>query len=800
MANRFGVKRFGIVFVLLFCALVPAWAQRYTVSGVVKDGSNGETMKDILVMLIPTEDPTQSFNSLTNQAGFYSITAPKGEYVFRIMYLGYATISDTIQLQSNWKRNCELQPEAVMTEGVTVTEHAEDHNVTSAEVGKMEMKIETIKSLPALFGEVDVLKSVQLLPGVQSGGEGNTGFYVRGGGSDQNLVLLDETTIYNAGHLFGFFSVFNADAVKNVEITKSGMPAYYGGRLASVLDVAQKEGNMKKFEFDGGLGLIFSRLTIQGPIKKDVCSFIISGRRTYIDAIVQPILKPTSPLKGTKFYFYDLNAKLNVVINDKHRLFIGGYYGKDVYGFKSSSATTTAQFRWGNAAASLRWNYIINPQLFLNTTFSFTNYDFATTMGMDIYSMEMSSGVRDYSLKSELTYMPPFHHEFRFGLQYTFHTLFPNKFAVEAGENQNLTLPNVDPYYAHELAIYANDEFDVFKWWKINCGLRYTHFEFVGPFTRYVFDDYGILTDSIVYRPGQVIKQFNNVEPRLSMRFQVAKNTSIKASYTLNYQYLHQVALATISLPTDVWMPSTEIVKPQVGHQVSLGVYQNFYRNMFESYIDLYYKHMNNLIEYKDGINIQDITQNADQMYVFGKGWSYGVEFYLKKATGRFTGFIGYTLSWTQRQFDEFNGGKPFFAKYDRRHDVSINLCYEILRNKLSVSAVWIFASGNTMTIPVGYYFLCGSLITEYSDRNAFRLDPYHRLDLSLNWTICKKKRFETGLNFSVYNVYNRKNPFFIYFETQTNYVEGESFDMSTKAFQMSLFPILPSITWNFKF
>lgn len=793
--------RRAVISILLVCLCVAVFGQRFTVSGVVRDGGNGENIKGLVVTLMPIEDPTQGFTAFTNTAGFYSVTIPKGEYVFFIQYTGYQEVQDTITLAANLTRNVDLQPQAELLESVVVTGEAVDHNVASADVGKMEMKIETIKTLPALFGEVDVLKSIQLLPGVQSGGEGNTGFYVRGGGSDQNLVLLDETTIYNAGHLFGFFSVFNADAVRNVEITKSGMPAYYGGRLASVLDVTQKEGNMKQFQFDGGLGLIFSRLTIQGPIKKDRCSFIISGRRTYIDAVVQPFLKKTSPLKGTKFYFYDLNAKLNIIINEKHRLYIGGYYGKDVYGFKSSSGTTKAQFRWGNGAAALRWNYIISPQLFLNTTFSFTNYDFATTMGMDIYSMEMSSGVRDYSLKTELTYLPPFPHEFKFGVHYIFHRLLPNKFSVEAGLDQDLTLPNVDPYYAHELAIYANDEFDIFPWWKVNAGLRYTHFEFIGPFTRYVFDNAGILADSIVYRPGQCIKQYNHVEPRLSMRFRLAKATSIKLSYTLNYQYLHQVALATISLPTDVWMPSTEIVKPQVGHQVSLGVYQNFRDNMFETYIDLYFKYMKNLVEYKDGINLQDITQNADQMYVFGRGWSYGAEFFVKKAIGRFSGFIGYTLSFTRRQFDDLNGGKPFYAKYDRRHDISINLSYEILRNKLSVSAVWVFATGNTMTIPVGYYFLCGSIVTEYSDRNAFRLDPYHRLDLSLNWTICKRKRFETGLNFSVYNVYNRKNPFFIFFETETNFdMEGPTFDMDTKAYQMSLFPILPSITWNFKF
>ncbi len=786
--------------VLLLCGIAfAAQAQRYTVSGLVTDASNGESVKSIMVSLMPEEDKSQAFTAFSNQAGFYSVTLPKGRYIFYIQYMGFQDVLDTLLVEQNVTHNVALHPDAELLETVTVTDKAVDHNVTSAEVGKMEMKIETIKALPALFGEVDVLKSVQLLPGIQSGGEGNTGFYVRGGGSDQNLILLDETTIYNAGHLFGFFSVFNADAVKNVEITKSGMPAYYGGRLASVLDVAQKEGNLKQYQVDGGIGLIFSRLTVQGPIKKDRASFIISGRRTYIDALVQPFLKKTSPLKGTKFYFFDLNAKVNVIINEKHRLYLGGYYGKDVYGFKSSSGDTRAQFRWGNGAASLRWNYIINPQLFLNTSFNFTNYDFSTLMGMSIYTMEMSSGVRDYSFKTELTYVPAIPHQFKFGMQYIFHTFFPNSMSVDAGID-DLTLPNVDPYYAHELALYANDEFDIFKWWKVNLGVRYTHFEFIGPFKRFVFDEQGVLCDSIQYRPGEVIKQYNHVEPRLSMRFQVAKATSIKASYTLNYQYLHQVALATISLPTDVWMPSTEIVKPQVGHQVSLGVYQNFHHNMFESYIDLYYKHMNNMVEYRDGINIQDITRNADQMYVFGKGWSYGAEFFIKKAVGRFTGFVGYTLSFTQRKFDDLNGGKPFYAKYDRRHDVSINLSYDILPNKLNVSAVWVFASGNTMTIPVGYYFLCGTIVTEYSDRNAYRLPPYHRLDLSLNWTICKRKHFETSLNVSVYNVYNRKNPFFIFFETQTDYQEGVSFDMQTKAYQMSLFPILPSLTWNFKF
>lgn len=792
------MKRFAFSFLLVF-SLVFSFAQQYSVSGIVKDAANGETLAGVYVILQKLPVKYEPQGGVSNKAGFYSVTLDSGRYVLRVTYIGYRDIIDTFYLDKNVKRNFELQTAAIVTDEVVVSAQREDHNVTSVDVGKMEMKIETIKALPALFGEVDVLKSIQLLPGVQSAGEGNTGFYVRGGGSDQNLILLDEATIYNAGHLFGFFSVFNGDAVKSVEITKSGMPAYYGGRLASVLDVYQKEGNLKKIQVDGGIGLIFSRITVQGPFKKDKASFIVSGRRTYADVLIQPFLKKTSPMKGMRFYFYDLNAKINWIVNDKHRLYLGAYYGNDNYGFKSKSGNTKAIFNWGNLAASLRWNYIITPQLFLNTSASFTNYNFGTTMKLDVYEMNLKSGVRDYSLKSELTYIPSIPHQFKFGVHYVFHTLFPNSYDVHAGETATLSLPVSNPYYAHDLSIYANDEFDICKWLKANAGLRYTHFEHIGAFTRYILDDFDNVVDSIVYKPGKRIKQYNGLEPRLSLRFLIDENTSIKASYTMNYQYLHQVSMATISLPTDVWMPSTDLIKPQVGHQVSLGCYRNFRSNMFETSIDLYYKWLKNLVEYKDGINLDALNMNEDQLYTFGKGWSYGAEFFVKKAKGRFTGFIGYTLSFTKRKFDDLNGGKPFYAKYDRRHDLSINLNYEILRDKLSVAVVWVFASGNTMTIPVGYYFFDGTMITEYSERNAYRMPPYHRLDLSVNWTIKKNDKWETGLNFSIYNVYNRKNPFFIFFETETNFTPLQ-FDLETKAYQMSLLPIIPSITWNFSF
>ena len=790
----------AFIFFYIFLITIVLNAQKVTLSGIVKDAESGETLIGAYIILKDSLSKTAPNGTVANPSGFYSITVEKGTYLLTVSYLGFKTISETITLTSNLKKNFELEPAVFVTDEVVITGQAADRNVTGVDVGKMEMKIEAIKAMPAFMGEVDILKSIQLLPGVQSGSEGNSGFYVRGGNADQNLILLDEATVYNPGHLFGFFSIFNADAVKSIELVKSGMTANYGGRLASIVDVYQKEGNMKKYELDGGVGIIFSRLTVQGPLKKDKASFIVSGRRTYIDWLIQPFLKKDSPFKGAKFYFYDLNAKFNIIVNDKHRLYIGGYYGDDVYGFKSKNGNTKSQFTWGNGAASMRWNYIISPKLFLNSSGTFSDYKFKTEMKIGVYSFAILSGIRDYSLKSELAFVPNPNHYAKFGVHYVYHTFFPSSYEIEAGQNNSLTLPKSKPFFAGELAIYATDEWNIVKWLKINYGLRYTHFSHLGKFCRYILDERMQIKDSILYKSGKIVKQFNNAEPRFAARFLLDEFTSIKTSYTMNYQYLHQISMATISLPTDVWMPSTEFIMPQIGHQVSLGVFRNFNKNMFEAYIDAYYKQMNNLTEYKDGMDFSSLQVNSDQILTQGKGYSTGVEFFLQKNSGRFTGFVGYTLSFTKRKFPELNLQQWYWAKYDRRHDVSVSLNYEIIRNKLSVAAVWVFASGNTMTVPVGYYFLNGNIITEYSERNAYRFEPYHRLDFSVNWNIVKRKRFETGLNFSVYNVYNRKNPFFIFYETTTNFdLEAQTFDMTTKAYKMSLFPIIPSINWNFK-
>ena len=789
---------------MVFGVFASAYAQggRVTLSGTVLDASNGESMMGVYVILTDLQTPSNVQGCASNQAGYYSISVLPGTYKLSVNYLGYKTIEDTIALTRNIHRLVEMEPAAITGGEVVIQGERGNVNVTGGEVGRMELSIQTIKALPALMGEADVIKSVQLLPGVQSGGEGNSGFYVRGSGTDQNLVLLDEATIYNPDHLFGFFSIFNADAVKSVDLIKSGMPAYYGGRAASILSVYQKEGNMKKYEVDGGLGLIFSHLTVQGPIKKNRASFLISARRTYADVIVQPFLKKDNPMKGTNFYFYDLNAKFNIVINPRHRLYFGAYYGQDVYGFKSVTQQTKMSFKWGNAAASARWNYIIANRLFLNTTATFSYYSFTTGMLVSPYSFALASSVRDYGLKSELTWIPTPKHNLRFGVHNVFHDCLPGHFDVEAGEGVAFNIPTTQHYLGNELSIYIHDEWDISRHWKLNMGVRYTNYHHLGPFKRYVTDEFGQLTDSILYPAGKSIAQYNRAEPRLALRWLIDSTTSIKASATLNYQFMHQISIATISLPTDVWMPSTDLMKPQTVFQYSLGVFKNFHQNMFESYIDLYYKQMYNLPEYREGIGLSMLHLNTDQLYVFGKGWAAGAEFFVKKSRGRFTGFIGYTLAFTRRQFDDLNGGKPFWAKYDRRHDVTISLSYEILPNKLRASALWVYQSGNTMTVPLGYYLYMGSVVTEFSDRNEYRVNPYHRLDISVDWTIKKTAKFETGLNFSIYNVYNRQNPFLVFFETTVTTDDGDlsSFSMQNHAYQMSLFPIIPSVMWTFKF
>lgn len=777
---------------LIIITSASSFAQKkFTISGTVKDAVSGELLIGTSIYVKETMTGVT-----TNHYGYYSLTMPQSKFTLVISFIGYMDVVKTIELNKNMIINVELSPKAFVGEEVVISATRSDNNIQSTDVGKVDVPIETIKSLPAFMGEVDVLKAIQLLPGVQASGEGNTGFYVRGGGPDQNLIMLDEATIYNAGHLFGFFSVFNADAIKTVELTKAGMPAYYGGRLASVLDIYMKEGNQRKFQVDGGVGLIFSRLTVQGPIKKDTSSFIVSARRTYIDVLAQPFLSSTSPLKNSSFYFYDLNAKVNYSLSDKDKLYLSGYFGNDVYGFNSKQADMKNNFEWGNASGSLRWTHLFNNKLFMNTSAILSDYHFKFSMTQNIYDITLNSGVRDWNGKVDFTYIQSPKQTIRFGVNYLYHTFTPSTLDVEA-DNASYNIAEPKKFYAHDGALYFNDEFDITKNLRLNGGLRYTLFQQIGPFDRFVLDNQNRVADTISYASGKPVATYQGLEPRFSVRWTLNKKSSVKASFAQNYQYIHQVALSSISLPTDLWVPCTSIIKPQFGTQYAIGYYRNFKEDLIETSIELYYKNMENLVEYKEGASpYDDMNNNPDNNYTFGKGWSYGGELFIKKSRGKLTGWIGYTLSWTKRQFPDINQGKEFFAKYDRRNDVSITASYK-LNKRFEFSAVWVYATGNTMTIPVGRYFISGNFVTEYSDKNAYRLPPYHRLDLSVTYTIKKTNKVESSLNLSVYNAYNRMNPFYIYLETTGNL---QNFDIQTKAVQMSLFPILPSLSWNFKF
>lgn len=817
------IIKFSIVFFLISSSLFAQEKQKYTISGYVKDISNGEYSIGANVYV---KELLKGGN--TNQYGFYSITVEKGKYHLVVSYIGYDSYEKEINLDKDLRINVDLSPSAINVKEVEVVSEKSDKNVSSTNVGSVKLDMEEIKKIPAFLGEVDVLKTIQLIPGVKSSGDGNTGFYVRGGGPDQNLILLDEAVVYNAAHLLGFFSVFNGDAVKSVNLIKGGMPAQYGGRLASVLDISMKEGNNKTYHAQGGIGLISSRLTIEGPIKKDTGSFVVSGRRTYIDAIARPFSKPGSTLRNSGYYFYDLNAKVNYRLSDKDRIFASGYFGRDVMNFKDKDAGFLLKIGWGNGTGVLRWNHLFNQKLFMNASAIFSNYDFSFGAEQSGFEFKLFSGIRDWNAKVDFGFFPTVRHEIKFGLNYVYHMFTPTSVSAQQGETV-FDFGPVKKIRAHEAAIYVSDDFDVTDKFKIHVGLRYSGFMQIGPFDRYHKDPITGQTSSTThYNENEKVKQYGGLEPRFNARYSLNTKSSIKASYTYNLQYLHLASLSAVTLPTDTWVPSSELVQPQKGSQYSLGYFRNFKENTYETSVEVYYKDLKNQIEYRDGaLPGQTVNDNVDYQFVYGKGQAYGIELFLKKRVGKFNGWVGYTLSYTKRKFPDINRGKEFYAKYDRRHDVSLVASYD-LSKKWTFSAIWVYGTGNAITIPVSYYFIDGNFITEYGERNSFRMPPYHRLDLSVTFTPDRTKKlerkkqkltkryekqgkdvstivvpkrwaknYESSWNFSVFNVYNRHNPYIVYFAN-----EGSAYDgtLKVKAKQVYLFPILPSVTWNFKF
>lgn len=796
----------NLITALLVCLCIPLMAQdKVTLSGTIKDQS-GEPLIGASIFVKETEGGTT-----TDMHGQFKLKLTPGTYHLEVSFVGYNKIIQSIDLKQSQVLNFDMEESAEALEEVKVEGERADKNVESTDMGRFKLDMDKIKKLPAFMGEVDVIKTIQLLPGVQSGGEGNQGFYVRGGGPDQNLILLDQATIYNASHLFGFFSVFNTDAIEGVELIKGGMPANFGSRLSSVLDIEQYAGSNKKWGGKGAIGVLASKIMVEGPLIKDKASIMASGRRTYLDLYVNEFIPDDSPFKGSNYYFYDLNLKTKFQLSQKDYLYFSGYFGRDVFTFNNNNDGFQVRIPWGNTVASLQYRHLFSDKFAMNLAATYTDYNFSFDSEQDGFEFKLLSGVMETGAKLDFTYQPSPRHNIKFGIDYKYHIFTPSSVSARS-DSTEFDTGEIQKIHAQTGAIYIMDDFDVTDWFKVNVGLRYSIYQQLGPYTEFITSDVGVGDSTVVYEPGKHIEFYHGLEPRLAMRFKTGESSSIKAGFTYNYQYIHMASLSSLSLPTDVWFPSTQRVKPQKGWQVSAGYFQNLFNNKYEGSIEVYYKDLRNMIAYKDGALPQEtVNDNVDSQLTFGKGYSYGVELFFKKRLGQFTGWIGYTWSQTMRQFDELNDGEWFPAKYDRRHDLSVVASYE-LNKQWSFGATFVYATGNAITLPIGRYFLEGNIINEYGPRNSYRMPPYHRLDISVTWKdkpikiktdketgekIEKKRKFRNSINLSVYNVYSRNNPFFIFLDNEGSLEEG---NLEFSAKQVSLFPILPSLTWIFEF
>ncbi len=764
-------------FLLLLSSL--AFSQDFTISGSITDATNGEDLFGAVIKVKELENTGTNSNSY----GFYSLTLPQGDYTLIYRSTGFVTQEKKIHLFSDTIINVELNiPKDVQQIGeVTVNAEKENDNITSSGMNVTRFDPKSIETIPVLFGEKDIMKTLQLTPGVKTAGEGNSGFFVRGGGADQNLILLDEAPVYNASHLLGFFSVFNSDAIKDVALYKSGIPAEYGGRASSVVDVKMREGNNKKFGASGGLGLISSRLTIEAPIVKDKGSFIISGRRSYADLFLK--LQKDEALRDTKLFFYDLNAKANYKITKKDRIFLSGYFGRDKFELSDKFG-----FSWGNATGTLRWNHIINDKFFSNTTLIRSTFDYEFSVGSGDQAFGIRSSIKDWNVKQDFTYYRNKNNTIKFGLNAIHHTFKPGALT---GDNESFNEIILHTRYALELGAYIQNEMKIGPRFNVMYGLRYSGFNYMGSGTDYQFDEDGNEIGKQYYSSWESIKYHQGLEPRLSASYILSEKNSVKISYGRNFQYLHQLSNATSSSPTDNWVPSSKNVKPQIADQVAAGYYHNFKDNMYRVSTEIYYKHLANQIDYRNGAALI-LNDQVEGELVYGKGRAYGLELLIEKKKGKFTGWISYTLSRSLRTFDQINNGKEFSARQDRIHDIAIVLMYRVSKS-IALSGTWIYYTGDAVTFPSGKYEVNGTYIPYYTERNGYRMPDYHRMDLGFTWYMKERKKFEHNLNISIYNVYARENAFSITFE------EDENDPTKTVAVQTTLFKLIPSITYNFK-
>lgn len=773
------MMRIRLCLIVIFLNMVQwTYSQRnYTLSGIITDHDGGEVLSGAILSVQNT-----SYNTQSNTYGFYSITLPEGSYSVLVRYVGYESQHIDVQLNGRQTLDIKLKATTYELENVEVKGEGADKNITSMSLGNVKINPKKIDNIPVLFGERDLIKTLQLMPGIKAAGEGNTGFYVRGGGLDQNLLLLDEAPVYNASHLLGFFSVFNSEAIRDAELLKGSIPAEYGGRASSVLDIRMKEGNKEDYVTHGNIGMIASNMSFEGPVKKDVSSFIISGRRTYADLFLK--LAPAEDIRDASLYFYDLNLKSNFKLDEKNRLYLSGYIGRDKFSMRNQFG-----FDWGSTTATIRLNHTFNEKLFSNSSLIFSNYSYQIDISGD-KSVLLSSKIKDFNLKQDFNLYLNARNTIRFGGNLIMHNIIPGE--VGASMESGYQAYAVRPRHAIESALYVSNDQQLSSHLKIYYGLRLALFSNVGPGDFYRFDENGNVDRTITYDHFKWVKTQGGLEPRLAVNYLLGSKDAVKASYNRIHQFIHLLSNTTSSTPTDVLIPSTDNVKPQIADQWSLGYYKNISRNVYETSVEAYYKNLQNQIDYKNGADLI-FNSTVESELVFGKGWAYGAEFMVKKNTGRLTGWLGYTWSKSMRQFDLIDEGKAFPARQDRRHDATIVTMYDLSR-KVKLSATWIFNTGNAVTFPAGKYEIDGKIVAYYTTRNAYRMPDYHRLDLGLTWIRKQTATFESSWNFSVYNAYGRQNAYFISFR------QNEENPEITEAVQISLFNIIPSVSYKFKF
>ncbi|MGB0931107.1 MAG: TonB-dependent receptor [Chitinophagales bacterium] len=783
------MKQLFYLFLTFMFAISAFGQQKTTLSGHITDAASGEELIGVNIYI-----KELGTGGVTNVYGFYSLTVPRGRYEITYSYIGYESIVETIDLEGSVTKNIELSTRGKELEEFVVTSEKKDKNVESTEMSTVNMKVESIKKLPALFGEVDIIKALQLLPGVQSAGEGTSGLYVRGGNVDQNLILLDEAPVYNASHLMGFFSVFNPDAIKDMQLYKGGIPAQYGGRLSSVLDIRMKEGNSKRVAVSGGIGTVSSRLTVEAPIAKGRGSFLVSGRRTYADIFLG--LSSNPEIRENKLYFYDLNLKGNYRLGEKDRIFLSGYFGRDVFKFSDEF-----KMQWGNGTGTLRWNHIFSNKLFMNTSLIYSNFDYLLGDPAGVDAFEWTSDIQNQTGKVDFNYFLNPENTLKFGVHSTRYQFSPGHARSgtpdDGGIFNDIKLPDI---FAWEHAAYLSNEHKITPRLKATYGLRFSAFQNVGKATVYSYDksnpDNYTVMDSTHYDKGEVYKTHTAIEPRLALKYSLNDESSVKLSYNRTVQYVHLASNSTSASPLDIWFPSSTNVEPQRADQIAIGYFRNLKNNMFETSVEAYYKKMDNQIDFKDHAQLLLNEQLEGELRI-GEGYAYGLEFMVRKQEGKLQGMLSYTLSRTERKIPEINNGKLYPNRYDRTHDVSLFATYD-LSDKWTFGGNWVYTTGAAVTMPTGR-FEYGNMITPvYSDRNAARLPAYHRLDLSATLRPKSKKKpnrkFKHEWVFSIYNTYFRKNAFSI------NFVQDEKNPNVTKAEKLYLFGIIPSITKNFKF